>query len=225
MKYVNAGGMKVEVICNIKGVREDIDGTQLLIQAKDINIAQYIMEHRVRNGRLVILDGRFISPEQRRKAYATENDIAEFCGYINREEKAYVHEVLKAECMKAYKIEAFSLSDCTMDTARDYIAFLLEYAIENGIPLSDNLNNRAEEIDRALIACIKHRKCCLCGREGEIHHVDAIGMGNDRRKYDDSGNRIMCLCRTHHTEYHKIGREDFEKKYKVYGIERWRTHA
>lgn len=79
----------MEVICNIKGVREDIDGTQLLIQAKDTNIAQYIMEHRVRNGRLVILDGRFISPEQRRKAYATENDIAEFCGYINREEKAY----------------------------------------------------------------------------------------------------------------------------------------
>ena len=76
-----------------------------------------------------------------------------------------------------------------------------------------------------MIACIKHRKCCLCGREGEIHHVDAIGMGNDRRKYDDSGSRIMCLCRTHHTEYHKIGREDFEKKYKVYGIERWRTHA
>ena len=43
MKYVNAGGKKMEVICNIKGVREDIDGTQLLIQAKDTNIAQYIM--------------------------------------------------------------------------------------------------------------------------------------------------------------------------------------
>lgn len=215
----------MEVICSIKGVKEDMDGTQMLIQAKNANVANYIIEHCISMGRLVIMDGRFISPEQRKKAYATERDIAEYCGYMSKDEKAYVHEALKAECEKSYRIEAFSLSDCTMDTARDYIAFLLEYAIQNGIPLTDNLTNRAEEIDRALIACIKHRKCCLCGREGEIHHVDAIGMGNDRRKYDDSGSRIMCLCRTHHTEYHKIGREDFEKKYKVYGIERWRTHA
>lgn len=213
----------MEVICDIKGVKEDIGGTQLLIQARDMNITKYIFDHCINVGSLVITDGRFISPQQRKKAYATEKDIAEYCGYLSREEKEYVHEALKAECEAAYRIEPFSLSDCTMDTARDYIAFLLEYAIANGIPLSDNLTDRAEEIDKALIACIRHKKCCLCGRSGEIHHVDAIGMGNNRKIYDDSENLIMCLCRIHHTEYHKIGREAFEKKYKVYGIERWRT--
>ena len=151
----------MEVICSIKGVKEDMDGTQMLIQAKNANVANYIIEHCISMGRLVIMDGRFISPEQRKKAYATERDIAEYCGYMSKDEKAYVHEALKAECEKAYRKEAFSLSDCTMDTARDYIAFLLEYAIQNGIPLTDNLTNRAEEIDRALIACIKHRKCCV----------------------------------------------------------------
>ena len=39
MRYVNAGGMKVEVICSIKGVKEDMDGTQMLIQAKNANVA------------------------------------------------------------------------------------------------------------------------------------------------------------------------------------------
>ena len=38
MRYVNAGGMKVEVICSIKGVKEDMDGTQMLIQAKNANV-------------------------------------------------------------------------------------------------------------------------------------------------------------------------------------------
>lgn len=58
----------MEVICSIKGVKEDMDGTQMLIQAKNANVANYIIEHCISMGRLVIMDGRFISPEQRKKA-------------------------------------------------------------------------------------------------------------------------------------------------------------
>lgn len=65
---------------------------------------------------------------------------------------------------------------------------------------------------------MKLKKCAICGREGEIHHVDTIGMGNDRRKVDDSDYRKICLCRQHHTEAHNIGMTEFESKYKVYGI-------
>ena len=50
MRYVNAGGMKVEVICSIKGVKEDMDGTQMLIQAKNANVANYIIEHCISMG-------------------------------------------------------------------------------------------------------------------------------------------------------------------------------
>lgn len=50
----------MEVICSIKGVKEDLDGTQMLIQAKNANVANYIIEHCISMGRLVILDGRFI---------------------------------------------------------------------------------------------------------------------------------------------------------------------
>ena len=74
------------------------------------------------------------------------------------------------------------------------------------------------DIGKYLYFCIKHKKCCVCGKDGEIHHVDAIGMGNDRRYIDDSGYRKMCLCRTHHTIAHQRGMEAFTAMYKVYGI-------
>ena len=78
--------------------------------------------------------------------------------------------------------------------------------------------NRTDDIGRYLYFCLKHRKCAVCGRNGEIHHVDAIGMGNNRRKVDDSGYRKICLCREHHTIAHQRGLEVFAKMYQVYGI-------
>ena len=95
---------------------------------------------------------------------------------------------------------------------------LLEFCLEQGIPLSDLAINRTDDIGRYLHYCIKNRVCAICGRKGEIHHVDKIGMGNDRRTVDDSNYRKICLCRTHHTEDHTIGEKAFQKKYKVYGI-------
>lgn len=58
----------------------------------------------------------------------------------------------------------------------------------------------------------------MCGRPGEIHHVDAIGAGRDRRYVDDSGYRKICLCREHHTAAHQRGMKAFEQMYHVYGI-------
>lgn len=90
--------------------------------------------------------------------------------------------------------------------------------MENGIPLTDNAVERTDDINRYLYFCIKHKKCAICGRDGEIHHWDAIGMGNNRNTLDDSDHRKICLCREHHTNAHQRGRESFQKMYKVYGI-------
>ena len=105
-----------------------------------------------------------------------------------------------------------------MDTAREYINTILEYAIENGIPLSDLAIERTDDIGKYLYYCIMNRKCCICGQDGELHHVDSIGMGNDRRRLDDSGHRKMCLCRKHHTIAHQMGQARFAQMYKVFGI-------
>ena len=105
-----------------------------------------------------------------------------------------------------------------MDTAREFINTILEYAITEGVPLTDAGVDRTDDIGKYMYFCMKAKKCCICGAPGEIHHVDAIGMGNYRRTYDDSQCRKMCLCRKHHTIWHQMGDERFQKMYKVYGI-------
>lgn len=165
-------------------------------------------------GEIRIDDGRVISSIQRKKIYATIKDIADWMGDIPE----YVKEILKFNFCGETGLEYFSLSDCDVTVAREFISFILDFVIEQGIPLKQLAIDRTDDISQYLWCCIKHKKCCVCGRPGEIHHVDTIGMGMDRKHYDDNGNEKMCLCRIHHTETHQIGKTAFFEKHKVYGV-------
>lgn len=201
-------------VIEIKGIRQSEDGTEMLILAPEKNLFDTILDKRIKVAEMRLDDGRTISVMQRKKAYATIRDMAEWTGYPPEVMK----EIMKYEFMIRTGEEYFSLSDCSVDLAREFISTLIEFSLEHGIQLSDLAINRTDDIGRYLYYCIKHKRCAVCGRLGEIHHVDAIGMGNDRRRVDDSEYRKICLCREHHTEVHKIGLNDFEKKHKVYGI-------
>ena len=198
----------------LKSVKEDSSGTSIIIKIPGKRLQEPIVRKRIRDAELRLDDGRTITAEQRKKAYATIRDISDYTGYLPEEQKEwlkYLH-IARTGC------EYFSLSDCSIDTARGFINTILEFALENGIPLSGLAVERTDDIGKYLYFCIKHKKCCVCGKDGEIHHVDAIGMGNDRRYIDDSGYRKMCLYRTHHTIAHQRGMEAFTAMYKVYGI-------
>ena len=198
----------------IQSVKEDQTGTYFTLFVPDLRLKEYLKEKQVHCAEMRLDDGRSISEDQRKKAYATLRDIAIYTGYFPEECKEWMKYYFISRTGSAY----FSLSDCSVETARDFISCILEYALENGIPLSDHALNRTDDINRYLYHCIKHKKCCICGKDGEIHHVDTIGMGNDRRKVEDSGYKKICLCRMHHTIAHQRGKESFEKMYHVYGI-------
>lgn len=201
-------------VVEIEKFRETGEDTELIIRVPKIRMGTMLLRKEIKNAEMRFDDGRHISAEQRRKAYATIRDIADYTGYFPEEQKEwlkYLH-IINTGC------DYFSLSDCTMDTAREFINTILEYAISEGIPLSENAIERTDDIGRYLYYCIMNRKCAVCGRPGEIHHEDAIGMGNDRRKLDDSGHRKICLCREHHTIAHQMGVKRFREMYKVYGI-------
>lgn len=155
-----------------------------------------------------------ITPEQRKKIYGILRDIETYTGENIEKIKADT----KASFISVTEYEEFSLSNCSKELAADYIEYLIRLAFEIGVPLSESPIEGMDNIENYLKLCLEHRKCCVCGKPGEIHHVDAVGMGRDRTSIDDSQYRKMCLCRKHHTEYHTIGSEDFEKKYHVYGI-------
>lgn len=194
--------------------KESEKGTELLITIPGKRIGEILTEKRIKNAELRFDDGRTISIEQRKMAYATIRDIADYTGYLPEEQK----EWMKYQYMIKTGNDYISLSDCSMDEAREFINVILEYAIENGVQLSEKAILRTDDIGKYLYFCIKHKKCAICGRNGEIHHEDAIGMGNDRKTVDDSNYRKICLCREHHTIAHQMGVERFQKVYKVYGI-------
>ena len=194
--------------------RIDQDGTSLQIKIPGVDLGQYITEKKARYAEIRIDDGRTITSLQRRKAYATIRDISSWTGYLPEEQKEWLKYLYIERTGNPY----FSLSDCSMDTAREFINVILDYALEEGIPLSERGIERTDDIGRYLYSCIKNKRCAVCGRPGEIHHVDAIGAGRDRKYVDDSGYRKICLCREHHTVAHQRGMKAFEQMYHVYGI-------
>ena len=194
--------------------REVDNGTEIIIRIPDKKIGEFLSQKCIKKAEIRFDDGRIISIEQRKKAYATIRDIADYTGYLPEEQK----EWLKYLYIQKTGDDYISLSDCSMDQAREFINVILEYAIESGIQLSEQAINRTDDIGKYLYFCIKHKKCAICGQAGEIHHEDAIGMGNDRKTIDDSNYKKICLCRKHHTIAHQMGVERFTKMYKVYGI-------
>lgn len=164
---------------------------------------------------IALTDGRSISAAQRKKAYATIRDIALHTGDVPE----YVKEHLKFMFCAESGIECFSLSDCDMSTAREFISYVLEFAILWGVPLSDTALNRTDDIGRYLYFCLENRVCAVCGKKADVHHVDHVGMGRDRDTIIHIGMRAEALCREHHTECHDKGQHSFDELYHIYGIE------
>jgi hypothetical protein len=166
-------------------------------------------------------DGRYISPDQRKKAHALINEIAEWIGDVPE----YVKKVMKMEFvvnrLQAMEKQMFSLSDCDCTTAREFISFLIDFMIEHGVPARFPLYEQCEDIRRYVYACLIHKRCAVCGKRADVHHLHGSRVGHgglDWRKKDQTGAVVLPLCREHHTEAH-TGEEDFLARYHLEGVE------
>jgi len=155
-----------------------------------------------------------ITPEQRKKIYSIFKDIANSTG----NNKDLVKDITKGMYSEEKEVESFSLSDCKKETASDFIEWLIEFCFENGIELRESPKEAIDDIEKYVNMCIKNKICAVCGAVAEIHHVDSIGMGRDRKKHDDTEHKKIALCRKHHSEAHQIGWETFKRKYHVEGV-------
>ena len=160
-------------------------------------------------------DGRTINAEQRKKAYAILSDITEFTGNLPEYEK----ELQKYFYIARTGAEYFSLSDCTVSEAREFISYLIDFCFENNIGTRDTLLNRTDDISRYLYSCLINRKCAVCNNKAEIHHCEGsrVGMGFDRRKINNIGRLAVALCRKCHSIAHNDEKKFFEKNH-IYGI-------
>lgn len=206
-------GMHMYDYGKITAVRLNDKGADLLVHVSD-DVAAVVNRKKISDIWMRLDDGREISALQRKKIYATLKDISVYTGYLPEECK----EIMKYWHIERTGSEYFSLSDCSMDVAREFINSLIAFCLSYGVITADSLLERTDDIATYLVQCLQYRKCCVCGKKGEVHHWDAIGMGNDRRVCDDSQKRKVCLCRLHHTIAHQKGREAFQRDYHVYGI-------
>lgn len=168
----------------------------------------------ITSGRLILDDGRHINAGQRKHIYATLRDISLHTGHMPEECKAIMKYSYIEQCGSDY----FSLADCTMTTARLFLQFLIEFCLEWDIPTKDNLIDRDPDTAHYIYACLVHKKSCLSGHKAELHHVDSVGAGRNRKDIIHKGMRVLPLTRAEHREAHTIGQDTFDAKYHVFGI-------
>lgn len=201
----------------IKAVKETPEGTELIIKVMGEQLKDKILKYRANTAEIRIVDDRTISPDQRKKIYATIKDISLYTG----DDPEYLKQFLKFDYCGEYGEEYFSFSNCSIDIAREFIEHLIDFVLKHNIPLTDLGINRTESIDKYLYGCIKYRRCAITGEAGaDIHHCEGykVGMGGNRKKISNEGRELIALSRKWHNKVEAEGDREVFEKYKIYGI-------
>ena len=167
-------------------------------------------------GVLELEDKYSISHAQRKKAHVLLQAICRWSGYTPLETEKTMTKQMFMDSQLPTVAEEFSLSDCSMEVAKNYITWLIDFCLIQDIPCGEPMWKLAEDIPKYVYAAAIHKRCAVCGKKAELHHAvggGTIGMGNNRNKVNHIGRPCLPLCRHHHTEIHKVGHKDFMEKY------------
>lgn len=153
-----------------------------------------------------------LSRAQNKKAHALMNSIAVWDGYTPSEvEKVILKQMFQSS--QVPMIGEMSMADCSMEVARLFITWLIDFCLLYDIPCGEPMWKLCEDIPRYVWACLMNHRCAVCGKKNELHHVNAVGMGRNRKEICHIGMMVLPLCREHHCEIHRIGKKDFLRKY------------
>ena len=155
--------------------------------------------------------------EQRKHFYALINDIHDYTG----EAKWKIKLNMKYLYMVTHDVEkepSLARNKMKSSETRKLIQTVIDYCLENEIPLQKNYLSEMEE--HQLYAMTMKRICWVCGSQpADIHHADgAVGMGRDRKTIDHTKSKFMSLCRKCHNLAHQMGQQHFEETYHIQPI-------
>ena len=172
---------------------------------------------------ITMLDSRPLSAQQRRSCYAMIREIAQWSGDTPEE----IKEVLKLDFWRGELLQMadrmFSLKDAPMSVVAAFQSWLARFIVRNDVPTKVSMLEYVDDIGDYVLACLTQKKCVICGKKADLHHVESVGMGRDRTEIIHEGMEVLPLCREHHTEAHTIGRDSFNEKYHVHGVEADKT--
>ena len=160
-----------------------------------------------------LIDSRPISDKQRRACYALMKAIADYTGDGAESTKEYMKLKFLIEDLGETGDRLFSLSDAPMSLIAAFQDFLVRFILEWDIPTSFPLYTLAGDFSDYIYACLINKKCAVCGKRSDLHHIDAVGMGRDRHDIVHEGMEVIQLCREHHNEIHTIGDKAFLERY------------
>lgn len=176
-----------------------------------------LAKRKYKNVKVQLIDGRPLSSKQRRSCYAMITEIADYMG----EEKAEAKDFLKQRFMAAELEELgdaiFSLSDAPMSLVAAFQRFLARFIVRHDIPTKKPMLDYVDDIGDYIYSCLINKKCAICGRHADLHHVERVGMGRNREEIIHECMECLPLCREHHTEAHTMPDAEFFEKYHLDG--------
>ena len=196
-------------------VAERPDGTVLI--AAPITDRVRFDRQKVREYWVQPIDSRKLSDSQRNMCYALLGFIGEAIGISKESAKDLLKENYAYELIEDLGVKVFSLSDAPMSLAAGFQKFLVRFVIENGIQTTRPLIEYVDDVHDYVYYSLIHKKCAVCGRAAELHHVDRVGMGRDRTDILHEGMEALPLCRAHHAEAHTMPDAEFFEKYHLDG--------
>lgn len=165
---------------------------------------------------LEFIDPRKANAKQRRLFFALLSDIYRWSG----QPWGWLRDCFYLQYSIKYgkSISLKGDTDSTVTEATNLIDLMVDFIIDYGVPVKDGYELLPRDEEHFQYACIKHRKCLICGRRADIHHLEnkpgnAVGMGGNRDKVDHSKRYLAALCRKHHNIVHQLGTTAFCRKY------------
>ena len=209
----------METIDRVIGTIKDYDERRgvVTIEAPYDNFER-MCRREYRNVEITMIDSRPLSAQQRKCCYALIREIARWSGDDERSMK----EILKIDFWAGELLETadrmFSLSDAPMSIVAAFQSWLVKFIVQNDIPTERPLLDFVDDIESFVYASLASKKCVICGKRADLHHVKALGMGVNRDEVIHEGMEVLPLCREHHMLVHSMGRDSFMEKYHLRGV-------
>jgi len=189
---------------------------ELLIRAPYDDVKSLI-KREYKSCIIQLIDSRPLSDKQRKSCYAMIGAISEFTGMGKEPSKEWLKLKFIVEDLQCTSDRIFSLSNAPMSLVCAFQRFLVRFILDWDIPLSFSLLDMVDDIQDYIYSCLISKKCVICGKHAELHHIDRVGMGRDRKDILHEGLEAISLCRKHHEEAHSIPDSEFFGKYHING--------
>ncbi len=166
---------------------------------------------------LQLVDGRSLSDKQRRSCYALLREISDYTGMGLDPTKEWMKLKFIAEDLEQTADKIFSLSNAPMSLVCAFQRFLVRFILDWDIPTRFSLLDMVDDVQDYVYSCLINKKCCICGKHADLHHIERVGMGRSRDEIVHEGMETLPLCREHHTQAHTMPDEAFFEKYHLTG--------